>query len=292
MSTASNFYIAHTKPGQPAASSNGRTDPDTSGTKPSAPSRTFLLLSSPTTRKHLTTIHTVSGQAAKLSNKTATVVESMIQRVVGGESTDVSKAKRGAMRTLPTSMAGGVAGPSRLSPVDKMPSLPPRRTGDRDPPPYSSNLSYPSPYATSDKPPLPPRKSGGLSPASSSNSGHITPLTKEPPALTDYSDGKPKKWGGIALSAALILSALSESSTRLVDAGGNALSNAVAHKYGEHAGDNVRMAAGTVRNVALVYVDVRGFGRRAIVKKVARGYVKGKINSQKENYLKRKDKTD
>lgn len=117
------------------------------------------------------------------------------------------------------------------------------------------------------------------------------PVAEIPPSLPDRGKGK-SKWGGVALSAALILSTLSESSTRIVDAGGSALSNAVAHKYGEHAGNNVLMAAGTVKNVVLVYVDVRGFGRRAIVKKVAKTYVKGQIKSSKDAQLRSKEKAD
>lgn len=290
MNSASNYYVKNTKPGQhqqPPVSPDGSKDPNAPETKPAPPSRTLLLLSSPTTRKHLTQIHAVSGQAVKISGKTAAAVEGMIYRVVGSgskSSAGPNVTKSGAMGTLTASQSST---PGRLSPAGEKPPLPPRKTDNGAPPSYYSNTSATGSYMPPEKPPLPPRKS-----ALGSTSGHNTPVAEEPPVLPDRGKGNSKKWGGVALSAALILSALSESSTRIVDAGGNALSNAVAHKYGEHAGDNVRMAAGTVKNVVLVYVDVRGFGRKAIVKRVAKTYMKGQIKSGKDAYLKSKKKAD
>lgn len=301
MNTASNYYVKNTKPGQhqqPSASPDGSRDPNAPGTPPVPPSRALLLLSSPTTRKHLSQIHAVSGQAVKLSGKTAAAVEGMIYRVVGGgskSSNDPSTASKGsAMGSLTANAARGVASPSstsgRLSPAGEKPPLPPRKTDDGAPPSYYSASAATSSYVPPEKPPLPPRKSAA-GPGSAPTSGYNTPVAEIPPSLPDRGKGK-SKWGGVALSAALILSTLSESSTRIVDAGGSALSNAVAHKYGEHAGNNVLMAAGTVKNVVLVYVDVRGFGRRAIVKKVAKTYVKGQIKSSKDAQLRSKEKAD
>lgn len=302
MNSASNYYVKNTKPGQhqqPPVLPDGSRDPNAPETKPVPPSRALLLLSSPTTRKHLTQIHAVSGQAVKLSGKTVAAVEGMISRVVGGgskSSTDFNStaSKGGATGSFTADTSSGVAAssstPGRLSPASEKPPLPPRKTGDVAPPPYYSGSSATGSYMPSEKPQLPPRKSA-VGPGPASTSGHNTPVTEAPPALPARDRGK-SKWGGVALSAALILSTLSESSTRIVDAGGTALSNAVAHKYGEHAGDNVLMAAGTVKNVALVYVDFRGFGRRAIVKKVAKTYVKGQIKSGKDAYLKGKEKAD
>ena len=60
-----------------------------------------------------------------------------------------------------------------------------------------------------------------------------------------------------------------------MDAGGAAVSAAVSHRYGETAGDNAALAASTMRNVVLVYVDMRGFGRKALVKRTAKTWAKG-----------------
>jgi len=63
---------------------------------------------------------------------------------------------------------------------------------------------------------------------------------------------------------------------RLIDAGGAAVAAAVSHRYGTVAGDNAALAGQTMRNVVLVYVDVRGFGRRALVKRTAKTWAKGR----------------
>jgi spartin len=81
----------------------------------------------------------------------------------------------------------------------------------------------------------------------------------------------------LALSAALILASLETSAVRLVEAGGAAVSAAVAHTYGPVAGENAAIAGRTARNIVLLYVDVRGLGRRVIVKRMAKRWVKGRI---------------
>jgi spartin len=49
----------------------------------------------------------------------------------------------------------------------------------------------------------------------------------------------------------------------------------VTHKYGDEAGDITRSLGGGVKNVGLVYIDVTGVSRRAILKSVAKGMVVG-----------------
>ena len=61
---------------------------------------------------------------------------------------------------------------------------------------------------------------------------------------------------------------MAASSVRLVDAA--AITAAASHKYGPVAGDDAALAGGTMRDVVLVYVDVRGLGRWAIVKRSAK----------------------
>jgi spartin len=69
---------------------------------------------------------------------------------------------------------------------------------------------------------------------------------------------------------------------RLVEAGSAAVTAAVSHKYGPAAGENAALAGHTMRNVVLVYVDVRGLGRRAIVKRVAKSWAKGRVSKARE----------
>lgn len=85
-----------------------------------------------------------------------------------------------------------------------------------------------------------------------------------------------------ALSAALILSSLSANSVRLVEAGGAAVTAAVTHKYGTTAGENAALAARTARNIVLVYVDVRGLGRRVVVKRATKAWLRGRVARARE----------
>jgi spartin len=57
----------------------------------------------------------------------------------------------------------------------------------------------------------------------------------------------------------------------------SAASRVIAHRYGDEAGEISKSIGGNVRNVALVYIDVTGVSRKAIVKSVAKGMVVGKV---------------
>ncbi|KAI0261067.1 hypothetical protein BC834DRAFT_1044238 [Gloeopeniophorella convolvens] len=259
LSIASTYYIAHSTP-SPHASGTASPAPGPSASTstsapPPPPSRTLLLMQSPTTRKHLARIHTVSGGAVKLSSQAAAAVERLIERAVGAD------AGKGKARASAPGSPAPVAAPApqyvaTATAALGKPPLPPRSRG-------------PSPaHGLSDKPPLP------LRPSSRATSPQ--PPTPRP---TSTSLGTGTR---VALSAALILAALDESTTRLVDAGGAAVTAAVAHKYGTAAGYNAGLAAGTVRNVVLVYVDAQGLGRRAIVKRAAKGWVKARVAQGKD----------
>jgi spartin len=77
---------------------------------------------------------------------------------------------------------------------------------------------------------------------------------------------------------------LQASTACVIEAGSESVSAADWYKYGPTAAENVALGGGTIRNVVLVYVDVRGLGRGAVVKGVkgmakgaAKGWVKGHI---------------
>ena len=82
----------------------------------------------------------------------------------------------------------------------------------------------------------------------------------------------------MVLSATIIFASL-EASTVLAEVGGAAVTAAVAHKYGATAGENAALATGAMCNVVLMYVDVRGLGREAVVKRVAKSWAKGRVVS-------------
>lgn len=65
----------------------------------------------------------------------------------------------------------------------------------------------------------------------------------------------------------------------LITSSTDAASSAAGHKYGEEAGQATALWGGSVRNVAVVYVDVRGVGRKAILKSTAKGFVKARLKN-------------
>jgi spartin len=241
MAGASNLYIANSTPstttpnrtaaasprpitpnsGSSSSASKSRSQANSPPPPPAHPSRTLLLLQSPTTRKNLTQIHAVSGSAAKLSSKAAATVDSLIQRAIGSGNSS------------------------------------------------SSSGSNPNPISSSSA-----DKGKGRSP---------TPQPQQQQGPTAVAAAAPlRKRTSVALSAALILASIEASAIRLVDAGSAAVTAAVTHKYGSTAGENAALAGRTARNIVLVYVDVRGLGRRVIVKRMTKSWVKGRIASAKQ----------
>jgi spartin len=243
MAGASNLYIANSTPstttpnrtaaasprpitpnsgsGSSSSASKSRSQANSPPPPPAHPSRTLLLLQSPTTRKNLTQIHAVSGSAAKLSSKAAATVDSLIQRAIGDGNS--------------SSSSGSNPNPSFSSSADK--------GKGRSPTPQPQQQQGPTAAAAA------------------------APLRKRT---------------SVALSAALILASIEASAIRLVDAGSAAVTAAVTHKYGSTAGENAALAGRTARNIVLVYVDVRGLGRRVIVKRMTKSWVKGRIASAKQ----------
>ncbi|KAK3374471.1 senescence-associated protein-domain-containing protein [Lasiosphaeria ovina] len=73
---------------------------------------------------------------------------------------------------------------------------------------------------------------------------------------------------GVEQAGRHLLSSTSEAATTVVE-----------HKWGPEAGDVSRSVGGGVKNVGLVYIDVTGVSRRAILKSVAKGMVVGRTVS-------------
>jgi len=93
-------------------------------------------------------------------------------------------------------------------------------------------------------------------------------------------DYKPGLFNKSLIAFTTVMDGLAESGTRLVTDAGTASTIAVNHKYGAEAGEIAATVAGGVRNVGLVYVDVTGVSRKAIIKSVAKGMVIGKVKDK------------
>ncbi|GAB7353166.1 hypothetical protein MBLNU459_g3697t1 [Dothideomycetes sp. NU459] len=74
-----------------------------------------------------------------------------------------------------------------------------------------------------------------------------------------------------------IADGIATSGKHLLEQSGAAATTVVGHRYGDEAGSITASLAGGVKNVGLVYIDVTGVSRRAVIKSVAKGMVVGKV---------------
>jgi spartin len=74
-----------------------------------------------------------------------------------------------------------------------------------------------------------------------------------------------------------VLDGVATSGRHLLTTSGAAASHVVGHRYGDEAGSIAADLAGGVKNVGLVYIDVTGVSRRAVIKSVAKGRVVGRV---------------
>ncbi|KAJ7491148.1 hypothetical protein FB451DRAFT_1080019 [Mycena latifolia] len=261
ISAGSSYYMNNSKPAvQPSASSSS----SESGAPP-LPPRAVAFLSSAHTRKGLAAVHSVSGEAVKVSAKTVQIIDGMIRSALGS-----SKGK------------GRPSHPAALAPP-----LPPRAPSPSSlapPPPYTKSAS--APLSPGEKPLLPPRREPSPTPTSSTIPPSLPPRTKSgsPMGSTPGQEQvaiKLSKTTRILLSADLIWSTIDNSTRRILDSGTSTLGTVVGHKYGAEAGESSVMMAGMARNVALVYIDMRGIGRRALLRRAGKEFVKGRIMDHK-----------
>jgi spartin len=76
-----------------------------------------------------------------------------------------------------------------------------------------------------------------------------------------------------------VMDGVEQAGRNLLASTSDAATTVVTHKWGEEAGDVTRSLGGGVKNVGLVYIDVTGVSRRAILKSVAKGMVVGKTST-------------
>ncbi|KAF7298506.1 Senescence domain-containing protein [Mycena kentingensis (nom. inval.)] len=232
ISAGSRYYTSNSKSATERAATMSPPPP---GTPPPLPARAVSFISSARTRKGLGAMHTVSGQAVKVSAKTVETIDKMIKRAMGNT-------KPGRVKLA--DMAAGQRGGSTL-----------------EPPPYSAG------------PPLPPRRTPSPSPVRGPASAPPLPPRAEPSTPAP----KLSKTARILLSADLILSTIDTSVKRLLDGGQQNVNSVVTHRYGADAGESSVLMSGTARNVALVYIDLSGIGRRALLRRAGKEFVKGRM---------------
>lgn len=210
---------------------------------------------SETTRKNIKRVHHISGQAVKVTSKTTGLIHQAVERLTdavtgqGKNPPPSSAPSRHGLHKILTPNASGPGTPTlgrdgskewTTPGANPMSSASSIRSG---PPPYS-------PTATSSQqqpPPLPPRR---------------------------------RFLNRLLTSTDMLLTTVETSAGHLITHATASISAAAHHKYGEEAGNAVNLVGGSVKNVAVVYVDVRGVGRRALLrvagKRVIRAHMGGK----------------
>ncbi|KAM7199918.1 Spc97 / Spc98 family domain containing protein [Naviculisporaceae sp. PSN 640] len=76
-----------------------------------------------------------------------------------------------------------------------------------------------------------------------------------------------------------VMDGVEQAGRHLLESTSEAASTVVGHKWGPEAGEVTRSIGSGVKNVGLVYIDVTGVSRKAIIKSVAKGMVVGRTAS-------------
>lgn len=74
-----------------------------------------------------------------------------------------------------------------------------------------------------------------------------------------------------------VVDGMEQAGRTLLTSGASSMSTVVGHRWGAEAGEVAGHIGGGVKNVGLVYIDVTGVSRRAILKSVAKGMVVGHV---------------
>lgn len=96
---------------------------------------------------------------------------------------------------------------------------------------------------------------------------------------TDYKPGILNK-SMIAFST--LADGIEQGARTVLYSGSTAASTVIGHRYGAEAGAVAADVTGGFKNVGLVYIDVTGVSRRAILKSVAKGMVVGRMKDGKQ----------
>ncbi|PPQ63343.1 hypothetical protein CVT24_006716 [Panaeolus cyanescens] len=291
VTAASNYYINHSQPSthhsaNASRSASGATTPTGTGsstgaanTPPPLPPRALVFLTSESTRQNLSKVHAFSGQAVKVSSKTVGMIDSMIRRAIGAKPKREKYFAHGLTSSV-QSPSGHLAtsAPIPGRPVSPSPST---SSGATSPPAYAA-------YSRDNKPPLPPRGPSPAPPLPARANTYAAPPSIPPtqqgaPAASHMNIQQQPRLTNkdrILISADLILSTIDDSTRRVLDTGTEQIGKIVNHKYGPEAAHSSLLMAGTARNVGLVYIDMSGIGRRALLKRAGKTYVKSKLSSR------------
>ena len=213
----------------------------------SEPTREPVVFSD-TTRQNLRRVHKISGQAVMVTSKTTGMIHKAVEKLadrVTGRGPSSSFAP-----PLPSRNRDGLSPSYSTSPYPGPGPPSPRPTSPYPGPPSPQ----PAMYAPPPPPPLPPRK-------------------------------RPAMLNRLLASTDLLLTTIEHSAQHLISNGTQNASRAMGHKYGPDASQAATHVGESVRNVSMVYVDVRGVGRRALIRKAGRRIVFGNRRQGKDGRM-------
>lgn len=94
----------------------------------------------------------------------------------------------------------------------------------------------------------------------------------------EYVDNfKPGLLNKSLMAFSTVADGIEQAGRQLLDSSSVAATTVAAHKWGPEAGEVTRHLSTGIKNVGLVYIDVTGVSRRAILKSVAKGMVVGHV---------------
>jgi len=101
----------------------------------------------------------------------------------------------------------------------------------------------------------------------------------------DQAQKKPAKsalpmpaWVGEGVAAlSTVMEGLATGTKTVFSDTGDAATTALSHKYGQEAGQMAASLGGGLRNVGLVYVDITGIPRKAVIRSLAKGVIVGRV---------------
>ncbi|KAI2628446.1 senescence-associated protein-domain-containing protein [Xylaria nigripes] len=91
-------------------------------------------------------------------------------------------------------------------------------------------------------------------------------------------DFKPGLLNKSLMAFSTVADGIDHATKSLLNSASSSATTMVTHRWGDEAGEISKHLSGSVKNVALVYVDVTGVSRKAIIKAVGKGMVVGKVN--------------
>ena len=242
VTTATNLYISKAKPAA---------DP---------------IVFSENTRKNIKRVHHISGQAVKVTAKTTGLIHQAVERLADAVS---------GGKPPPPSSGGPHHGLGKV--------LKPGASGTGTPTGYATYSPTPSVMgkdgASGSK-----EWTGTASPQPMSSASSI--MSGPPPSYTAGLNPQPpppprrRFLNRLLTSTDLLLTTVETSAGHLITHTTTSLSAAAQHKYGNDMGSAVGMVGDSVKNVAVVYVDARGVGRRALLKVAGKRVIKAHMGGK------------